>query len=322
MQELTFIRPLRFLSPNAFAEGSTSDPHTANSCEPGWGTIDGTAAGVPNVTCVGIANISGTGPFSFASREQSVLTTEDLEEERIDDIVTFQANSKYWGGAPAIETLKVVRYESTEEIKQALVDQTLDIMWGDGVLASNDITDIDRMNNPNLNVFIGEEIQNVILILNTGTPPLDSIRIRKAIIHAIDKKYLVKKELGGFTEPADNVFPRDMPYCDVDLTPHWDYDLEKAILVSCEGDSASLSGSAAEANKKLALGLVFGLGLTSLLLLGFAVVYRNKYKLMGQEMKRLKAEYAVETAVPSETNNVTAKDDESVDAEFSKIVQA
>ena len=276
MQELTFIRPLRILSPNAFAEGSTSDPYTANSCEPGWGTIDGTAAGVPNVTCVGIANISGTGPFSFASREQSVHTTEDLEEERIDDIVTFQANSKYWGGAPAIETLKVVRYESTEEIKQALVDQTLDVMWGDGVLASNDITDIDRMNDPNLNVFIGEEIQNVILILNTGTPPLDDIRIRKAIIHAIDKKYLVKKELGGFTEPAENVFPRDMPYCDVDLTPHWDYDLEKAILVSCEGDSASLSGSAAESSSSgknsLALGLGLGLGAVAIIAVGIAFI--------------------------------------------------
>ena len=85
MQELTFIRPLRFLSPNAFAEGSTSDPYTANSCAPGWGTIDGSAAGVPNVTCVGIANISDTGPFSFVPREESVLTT---EESMIDDIVS------------------------------------------------------------------------------------------------------------------------------------------------------------------------------------------------------------------------------------------
>jgi hypothetical protein len=71
-----------------------------------------------------------------------------------------------------------------------------------------------------------------------------------------------------------------------------------------------MSTARAEANKKLALGLVFGLGLTSHLLLSFAVVYRNKYKLMGQEMKRLEAEYAVETAVPSETINVIAKDDD------------
>ena len=280
MQELTFIRPLRFLSPNAFAEGSTSDPYTANSCAPGWGTIDGSAVGVPNVTCVGIPNISGTGPFSFLSREESVLTT---EESMIDDIVTFQANAKYWGGAPAIETLKVMRYDTAEEIKQALVDQTLDVVWGDGVLASNDVTDIDRMNDPNLNVFIGEDIQNVILILNTGTPPLDDIRIRKAIIHGIDKNSLVKKELGGFTEPVENVFPRDTPYCDVDLTPHWDYDLEKAILVSCEGDSLAMESSSSDSNNTLALGLGIGLGAIALIAVGIAVIeVNNKKKWMAK----------------------------------------
>ena len=40
LQELSFIRPLRFLSPNAFAEGADSDPYTANSCERGWGTLE------------------------------------------------------------------------------------------------------------------------------------------------------------------------------------------------------------------------------------------------------------------------------------------
>ena len=40
LQELSFIRPLRFMSPNAFAEGADSDPYTANSCERGWGTLE------------------------------------------------------------------------------------------------------------------------------------------------------------------------------------------------------------------------------------------------------------------------------------------
>ena len=67
-------------------------------------------------------------------------------------------------------------------------------------------------------MYIGDDIQNVVLLLNTATPPLDDIRVRKAIIHAIDKKALVKKEMGGFLDPVDNVFPRSMPYCDVDVS--------------------------------------------------------------------------------------------------------
>ena len=98
--------------------------------------------------------------------------------------------------------------------------------------------------------------------------------------------------------------------------------------IQIRDDIPLMSTASADANKNLALGLGFGLGLTCLLLLGFAVVYHNKYKLMGEEMKRLKTEYAVETAVPSTTveahiaASVSAKDDESVDAEFADIVKA
>ena len=289
LQELTFIRPIRFLSPNAFFEGPTSDPYTTNSCERGWGTLESeTFPGTPKVVCVGTANVSGTGPFAFASRESSIFTTAEYDEVRVDDSATFYANMDYWGGAPAIETLKVVRYESAEEIQQALLDGTLDVMWGDGVLPARVITDIDNKNDPSLNVFIGDDIMNVLLTLNTGKPPLDDIRVRKAIIHGIDKKLLVKKELGGFTDPVDNVFPRDIPYCDVDLTPHWDYDLEKAILLSCNEEaslSASESGSSS-GNNALAIGLGVGLGAVALVAVGVALTYISKTKALEAKYVR------------------------------------
>lgn len=146
LQELSFIRPLRFLSPNAFAEGPTSDPYTANSCERGWGTLESEVdTTLPAVVCAGISNISGTGPFAFASREESIQTTADFDELRVDDEVVFTGNKDWWGGAPAIDTLKVVRYESAEEIQEALLDGSLDVMWGDGVLPSNIVTEMDQV---------------------------------------------------------------------------------------------------------------------------------------------------------------------------------
>ena len=91
--------------------------------------------------------ISGTGPFAFASREESIQTTADFDELRVDDEVVFTGNKDWWGGAPAIDTLKVVRYESAEEIQEALLDGSLDVMWGDGVLPSNIVTEMDRVSN-------------------------------------------------------------------------------------------------------------------------------------------------------------------------------
>eukprot|EP00586_Coscinodiscus_wailesii_P017376 CAMPEP_0172493346 /NCGR_PEP_ID=MMETSP1066-20121228/24754_1 /TAXON_ID=671091 /ORGANISM="Coscinodiscus wailesii, Strain CCMP2513" /LENGTH=647 /DNA_ID=CAMNT_0013263469 /DNA_START=48 /DNA_END=1991 /DNA_ORIENTATION=+ len=274
LQELTFIRPLRFLSPNAFAEGPNSDPYTANSCERGWGTLesdDGTT-----VVCAGISNITGTGPFAYDSRVTSILTTGDFDETSVDDEVVFKRNDNYWGQPPGIATLKVVRYDSAQDIEAALLDGSLDVMWGDGVLPARAVTDIDDREDTNLQVFYGDDIQNVLLLLNTGRPPLDDINVRKTIVHAIQKNRFIDKELGGYLDAVDNVFPRDMPYCDVDLTPRWDYDIEKAILLSCasDDDSSVSAVNAAENSNTLALGL--GLGIPCFLMFVVAAMYVKK----------------------------------------------
>jgi nickel transport system substrate-binding protein len=274
LQELSFIRPLRFLSPNAFAEGSSSDPFTANSCKLGWGTVEGEDG--TTVICAGISNVSGTGPFAFSSRSSTKLTTGDFDETTVDDEVIFTRNAKYWGGAPAFETLKVIRYDSADQIKAALLDGTLDVMWGGEVLSANEVTDIDNLDDPNLNVYYGDDIQNAVLLLNTGRPPLDDINIRKTIIHGINKKRLINKELGGYLDPVDHVFPESMPYCDVDLTPHWDYDKEKADLLSCADESSVMTPSSNNDDKTLALGLGIGLGSLCVLALGFAFYYVKK----------------------------------------------
>ena len=88
---------------------------------------------------------SPTSQVAFSSREESIQTTADFDELRVDDEVVFTGNKDWWGGAPAIDTLKVVRYESAEEIQEALLDGSLDVMWGDGVLPSNIVTEMDRV---------------------------------------------------------------------------------------------------------------------------------------------------------------------------------
>lgn len=39
LQELTYIRPLRMLSPAKFVGGLSNDPLRQNSCPTGWGNI-------------------------------------------------------------------------------------------------------------------------------------------------------------------------------------------------------------------------------------------------------------------------------------------
>ena len=51
LQELSFIRPLRMLSPAMFVAGLDSDPIAQNSCPTAWGTV---AADGVNITCAGV----------------------------------------------------------------------------------------------------------------------------------------------------------------------------------------------------------------------------------------------------------------------------
>jgi len=72
------------------------------------------------------------------------------------------------------------------------------------------------------------------------------------------------------------LFSRSLPNCDVDLTPHWDYDLEKAVLLSCENESTDEEDSSND--DSLAIGLGVGFGVLSLISIGVALSYARKAK--------------------------------------------
>lgn len=284
LQELSFIRPLRMLSPSSFV--GTADPFAENSCHTGWGSIED-AEGGPTVVCAGITSISGTGPFMFDSR--SPKTTSDGEE--VDGEVIFKQNPTYWDGVPSIESLVIKHYESSEEVKAALLDGSLDLVWGGGVLTAQDLVSLEEDENNDLSVFHSEDIQNVIVMLNSGNPPLDDINVRKTIIHAIDKKTLIDDNLGGIFKPVDNVFPMDAPYCDVDLTPRWDYDFEKAEFLNCpvkpEAEVEIQIQKQLEKDKTFAVALGVGLGVSFVFMAILAFVYVRRSNRLEKEMQAM-----------------------------------
>ena len=282
LQELSFIRPLRMLSPNAFAG---LDPVTSNSCHVGWEP--------EGITCAGITAISGTGPFKFVSRTQEELDAETT----VDNEVVFAGNTEYWDGPPSIETLIVKRYEDSDAVKEALLDGSLDLVWGSGVLGVDDLLALEADTSNDIAVYHGDDIQNVIIVLNAGKAPLDNLNIRKTIIHAIDKVKIIDDNLGGLFKPVDNVFPRDAPYCDVDITPRWDYDFEKALFLNClpeaevivETVTVESEGEPAEPDNSLAIGLGVGFGVVGVLLLVTTVIYVQKNQELTQKLEGLEA---------------------------------
>ena len=123
LQELSYIRPIRFASPSAFAEGLDSDPDLHNSCESGdfggkWDFLE------EDVTCKGLSAPIGTGAFKFVSRTEA--------EDGTDEEVVFARHAEYWGQKAGIETLTAVKYDSVEEVEAALKSGDLDMAMGIG----------------------------------------------------------------------------------------------------------------------------------------------------------------------------------------------
>ena len=152
---------------------------------------------------------------------------------------------------------------------------------GSGVLPAQDLIELDADETNGLSVFHSDDIQNVIILLNSGKAPLDDLNVRKTVIHAINKKKIIDDNLGGLFKPVDNVFPRDAPYSDVDITPRWDYDLEKAQFLNCLPPTG-------ETNNSLALGLGLGFGLSALVLLVVAGASMHRNKQLENQLEELK----------------------------------
>merc|ERR1712048_312509 len=99
------------LSPGSFKNGPTSDPMSANSCPQAFME---TKTWIATVTCVGIESPVGTGPW--------MLTKKVDRSDGSQDELVFDKNPNWWGTHGDVETIRVKRYDSSEEVKSALLN--------------------------------------------------------------------------------------------------------------------------------------------------------------------------------------------------------
>lgn len=270
MQELTYIRPLRMLSPAMFVGGLESDPYTQNSCHVGWGNITLADGGSDKaVNCTGTLGVSGTGPWMYEGIiEEAGDNGPEVKE------VTFERNVNHWAGIvdKGVKHLRLVRYPNHQAVKQALLNGSLDMVIGSGPLQPKDVKEFQI--NPDFQVYFTEPLQNRVIVLNTAKAPTNELQVRKVIIHGVNKATIINRELAGLDEPVDALFPKTAPYCHIDLTPRWDYDLEKAKLLNCPSVIESEAG-------QLSTGFVAGISIlviaaATMLTLLVYIVFREK----------------------------------------------
>lgn len=164
------------------------------------------------------ANVApvGTGPFKFGEfvRGSHLLLTR---------------NENYWDkGKPYLDQL-VVRFIADSASRAAALESG-EVQYGaQYVVPLNDVARLAQ--NPNLVVSTDGWDYNTsvnYMDFNLRRPLWQDVRVRQAIVHAIDKDFIVKNIWHGFAVPADGpITNRQVDFHTTDV-PHYEFDLDKA----------------------------------------------------------------------------------------------
>ena len=160
----------------------------------------------------GVNAYIGTGPY--------VLT-----DFVTDEYAVFEANENYWGEQPKIKkiTVKVIPDNQTRIL--ALEKGEIDMIFGKNMIDADAIN--QYTGNDKFTVSLSDPTSTRQIVLNTTRDVLADKEVRQALQHATNKQAISDGIFYGLEQPADTLFAKTVPYCDIDLEPYA-YDVEQA----------------------------------------------------------------------------------------------
>jgi peptide/nickel transport system substrate-binding protein len=135
----------------------------------------------------------GTGPYVFESWKKG-------------DSIQLKANEQYWKGAPAIKQV-TFRYAPEASTRVAM------LLSGEVDIATDvPPSMVDQIKNSGAaSVKTTPTHRRLFVEFNLKEPPFNDVRLRKAVVHAIDNESLAKNVLSGYGKATDSILPSLMP---------------------------------------------------------------------------------------------------------------
>ena len=138
-------------------------------------------------------DVMSTGPYELVEWEP---------EER----VVLEENEDYWGEQPHAEEVEVVVYDSSEELKQALEDDEVDLVYRElDPMEREQVREIEEIDYKDF-----ESLSIDFLVLDVTQEPLDDERVRQAIAYAVDRDEINQEIYRGEQTPVHSLVPEGM----------------------------------------------------------------------------------------------------------------
>ncbi|UGA54843.1 ABC transporter substrate-binding protein [Vibrio sp. VB16] len=160
-------------------------------------------------------NVSGTGPFVVTSREQGVK-------------VEFSRFNDYWDTESKgnVDKLTLVPIKEDATRVAALLSGDVDMI---APVAPNDHKRVQDADGIDLVTLAGTRI--ITFQMNqSSNEALKDVRVRQAIVHAINNDGIVKKIMKGFATTASQQGPEGYAGYSADLMPRYDLKKAKALM--------------------------------------------------------------------------------------------
>ncbi|RME17422.1 MAG: ABC transporter substrate-binding protein [Alphaproteobacteria bacterium] len=158
----------------------------------------------------------GTGPFRFVEWAKG-------------DHVTLERNPDYWGPAPALARATFKFISDPNAAFAAMMAGDVDAF---PVFPAPEALEQFKAD-PRFRVIVGSTEGETILAMNNGVAPLDDIRVREAIAHAINRQDIIDGAMFGYGTPIGTHFaPHNPDYVDLTGLSAYDPEKSKALLAS------------------------------------------------------------------------------------------
>lgn len=171
-----------------------------------------------------------------------------------DEYAIFEANERYWGKRPAIQkiTVKVIPDNQTRIF--ALEKGEIDLIYGKNMLDAETIN--KYKNSKKFSVALSGPTSTRQIVLNSKNSILKESAVRKALQHITNRAQISEGIFYGLEKPADTLFSKTIPYCNVDLKPY-KYDTKKASALLDQAGWKLVGKSREKNGQKLALSLLY-----------------------------------------------------------------
>ncbi len=168
-------------------------------------------------------NPIGTGPFTFVDWAQG-------------DKVELARNENYWGNPVALESVTFKFISDPTAAFAAMMAEDVDAF--PNFPATETLPQFEA--DARFKVIVGSTEGETILSTNNQSPPLDDVRVRQAIAHAIDRQAIIDGAMFGYGTPIGTHFnPTNPDY--IDLTGQSDYDPDKSRALLAQAGITDLT---------------------------------------------------------------------------------